>query len=81
MGFAGRQHEDPVLVWLVRHLAIEHRVDLDAMGGKHVTFLQGFHDAKHGLIGDTEDHDEYAAVLEKRRTWLEEMVGVAEEET
>lgn len=48
------------------------------MDGRHVTYLEGFHDGKHGLIGDTNDHEEITEAYRKRREWLSEMVGASE---
>lgn len=74
--------DDPLLIWLVRHLALDHRDNhlarnLDALYDKPFQYLMGVHDAIHGLAGDTYDHDGYREARERHAAWLSAQIDLA----
>jgi hypothetical protein len=68
--------EDPFMVWLVSHLFSTHGLSLHAQDGKHVSYLEGFHDGLHREMGDTANHGGYDEARLAHRRFIEEAIGV-----
>lgn len=62
--------ENPRLDWLLKHLLLDHRKEPDDFDGRHVMFVEGFHDGLHGMVGDTYDHGGYVEMKKRELDWL-----------
>lgn len=71
--------DDPLLIWLVRHLVTDHRDhpvarDINSFGGpKSFQYLMGVHDAIHECVGAGniyDSHDGYREARERHAAWL-----------